>query len=213
MNGPIRPTRTGLARLRRADPALSALMTRTPTYPGFPSFPQARRETHFGALARAILYQQLAGKAAASIHDRVCRLTAGAQLPTPSDMLRLAHSGRLREAGVSGPKQRALADLAERVLDGRLHLPSLGRRSDEEVVERLVEVLGIGRWSAQMFLMFRLGRLDVMPSGDLGIREGLRRLDGLAERPAPADVLARTAGWAPLRTVGAWHLWRATELD
>lgn len=210
--GPVRPTRSQLTALRRSDPALADLMARTPRYPGFPDTTRARRETHFGALFRAILYQQLAGKAASTIHGRVVALTPGPSLPRPEQVLTFAESGALRAAGVSGNKQRALVDLAERTLDGSLRLAAAARLPDETLIERLVQVRGIGVWSAQMFLMFRLGRLDVMPDGDLGVQEGLRRLDGLDQRPAPAELAERARTWAPLRSVAAWHLWRATEL-
>lgn len=209
---PSHPTRSALAALRRSDPALSALMAMTPAFPGFPEPARTRRETHFCALARAILYQQLATKAAKTIHDRVVALTPGQRLPGPQQMLDLSHSAALTRAGVSGNKCRALEDLAARVLDGRLITSSLGRKQDEDVIAALVPVHGIGRWSAQMFLVFRLGRLDVMPEGDLAIQEGMRRLTGQDKRPSPAQVLARAQAWAPLRTVAAWHLWRATEL-
>lgn len=205
-----RPGRAALRRLREADPALADAMRRSAAYPGFPEPSRARRESHFGALGRAILYQQLATKAADTIHRRVLALTPGPRFPRPEELLALPE-GALRGAGVSGNKQAALHDLAEQVLDGRLKLASLARRSDEEIIEAIVQVRGLGVWSAQMFLMFRLGRLDVLPATDLGIQEGLRRLDGLAERPRPADVLERGARWAPLRSVAAWTLWRLTE--
>jgi len=185
-------------------------MRRTAPYPGFPEPSRARGESHFGALGRAILYQQLATQAAATIFRRVRALTPGPRFPRPEQLLALP-DGVLRGAGVSGAKQAALRDLAEHVLDGRLRLASLARRSDDEIIEAIVQVRGLGVWSAQMFLMFRLGRLDVLPATDLGIQEGLRRLDGASERPRPAEVLKRGACWAPLRSVAAWTLWRLTE--
>ena len=169
-----------------------------------------RRGTHWESLAHAIVYQQLAGAAAATIHGRVCALTPGARFPRPEALLALS-TDALRGAGLSGAKLASLRDLAERTLDGRLVLRSIARLPDDEVIERLVTVRGIGVWSAQMFLMFRLGRLDVMPSGDLGVREGVRLLDGLTERPTPREVEERGACWAPLRSVGAWFMWRLVE--
>ena len=184
-------------------------MRRLPRYPGLPDAAR-RRRTHFESLARAIIYQQLAGKAAATIHGRVCALTPGSRLPKPEELLALPEA-RLRGAGLSRNKLAALYDLAERVADGRLRTRSLGRLPDEEVLARLVEVRGIGEWTAQMFLMFQLGRLDVLPTGDLGVQEGLRRLDGLPERPGPAALGERGAVWAPLRTVASWYLWRLAD--
>ena len=106
---------------------------------------------------------------------------------------------------------RALTDLARRTVSGDLPLARIARLSDEAVIEKLTAVHGIGEWSAQMFLMFRLGRLDIMPTGDLGIREGVRRLDGLEERPTPREVAARAEVWRPLSSVASWVLWRLAD--
>jgi 3-methyladenine DNA glycosylase/8-oxoguanine DNA glycosylase len=205
-----RPTRSALARLARSDRRLASAMKRTEAYPGFPLKGSPGGESHYAHLARSILYQQLAGKAAATIHARVCALTPGRGFPRPPDLLRLSEK-RLRGAGLSGNKLAALRDLATRVENGGLKLAGVSRLSDERIIERLVEVRGIGVWTAQMFLMFRLGRLDVMPSGDLGVQEGLKRLDRLDQRPDPATVLERAGIWAPLRSVAAWHLWRLAD--
>ena len=195
--------------LARRDPLLGAAMRRLPPFPGFPTGVLARG-THFHALARAIVYQQLATRAAATIHARVCALTRGKAFPSPSELLAMPIK-RLRAAGLSQAKALALLDLAARFESGELRHRSLGRLDDERVIERLVAVRGIGVWSAQMFLIFRLGRLDVMPTGDLGVREGVRCLDGLAERPSPQEVLARSERWRPLRSVASWTLWRLVE--
>ncbi len=117
----------------------------------------------------------------------------------------------LRGAGLSGAKFASLRDLAERSLDGRLKLRSIGRMADEDIIDVLVQVRGIGRWTAQMFLMSRLARLDVLAPDDLGLREGCKRLDGLKERPTPKELSSRGAVWAPLRSVASWVLWRLTE--
>jgi DNA-3-methyladenine glycosylase II len=134
----------------------------------------------------------------------------GRRFPTPSEALALGES-TLRSVGLSRAKTRCILDLADRVESGRLKLRSIGRLPDQEIIERLTEVWGIGVWSAQMFLIFQLGRLDVMPCGDLGVQEGLRRLDGLEDRPAPADVLARAECWKPLRSVASWVLYRVCD--
>jgi 3-methyladenine DNA glycosylase/8-oxoguanine DNA glycosylase len=204
------PSPRALARLKRSDPRLAAALARVGPYPGFPQRSDRRGRTHYESLARAIVYQQLAGRAAATIHGRVCALSPRGRFPRPDELLALPER-RLRAAGLSRNKLAALQDLASRIVERRLPLASLGRRPDEEVIERLVEVRGIGTWSAQMFLIFRLGRLDVMPADDLGVREGLRRLDGLDERPTPAAVRERAACWAPLRSVAAWTLWRVAD--
>ena len=195
--------------LARRDPVLGAAMRRLPRYPGFPDAAR-RRRSHFEALARAIVYQQLAGKAAATIFGRVCALTPGPKLPKPEELLALPEQA-LRGAGLSRNKLAALLDLAGLVADGRLRTRSLIHQPDEEVVSRLVEVRGIGVWTAQMFLMFQLGRLDVLPTGDLGVQEGLRRLDELAERPGPKALEARGEVWTPLRSVASWYLWRLAD--
>lgn len=203
-----RPDPAALRALARRDPRLGAALRRVPAYPGFPQ--PGQLNSHFHALARSILYQQLAGKAAATIHDRVRRLTPGARFPRAEELLALPEEA-LRGAGVSGNKAAALRDLAGRVADGRLNLRSVSRLSDERAIDELVGVRGIGVWTAQMFLMFRLGRLDVLPTGDLGVQEGLRRLDELETRPTPAQLEARGARWAPLRTVASWVLWRLAD--
>ena len=181
-------------------------MARTEAFPGFPE-PAERRQSHMAALAHAIIFQQLAGAAARAIHGRVVALTPGPRFPDPHELGQLDDE-RLRGAGLSANKLRCLRDLSERVLDGRLRLHGIGRRDDAAIIEHLVQVRGIGVWTAQMFLMFRLGRLDVLPAGDL---EGLRRLDGLATRPTPAELSARAEVWAPLRSVASWTLWRLSS--
>lgn len=203
-----KPGAAALRALDRSCPALAAARRRVAPFPGFPA-PGGPR-THFHALGRAIVHQQLAGAAARTIHDRVCALAAGRGFPTAAEILELPDE-RLRAAGLSGNKLLSLRDLAERSLDGRLRLRSLGRFDDETVIEELIAVRGIGRWTAQMFLMFRLGRLDVLAPDDLGLQEGMKRLDGLAARPRPKELAARAEDWAPLRSVASWVLWRLTE--
>ena len=206
----MKPGPKELAALARRDPALGRALRRVAPFPGFPDGAARVIRSHFHALARSIVYQQLAGKAAKTIHDRVASLTPSGNFPTAAELLALPEE-RLRGAGLSRNKLAALRDLSEHVESGRLKLASIGRLDDEAIVERLVEVRGIGRWTAEMFLIFRLGRLDVMPATDLGVQEGLRRLDGLAGRPKPAEVLERSQPWRPLRSVASWVLWRVAE--
>jgi DNA-3-methyladenine glycosylase II len=202
------PSAAALRALDRRDPDLGRARRRVAAFPGFPVPGQAG--SHFHALARSIIYQQLAGAAAKTIHDRVQNLTPGRRFPRPEELEALTDA-RLRGAGLSAAKLASLRDLSDRVLRRTLPLTAISRCSDDEVTARLVEVRGIGPWTAQMFLMFRLGRLDVLAPGDLGLQEGMRRLDGLDERPGPRDLAARGERWAPLRSVASWVLWRLTE--
>ncbi len=136
----------------------------------------------------------------------------GPAFATPARFLELSDV-ELRGAGLSKAKTKAIRDLAGRVESGSLKLRSIGRQPDVEVIRRLTEVWGIGEWSAQMFLIFRLGRLDVMPAGDLGVQEGLRILDGLEERPKPEWILERSEPWRPLRSVASWVLWQIVDTN
>lgn len=198
-----------LRALARRDPRLGKAMARLEPCPAFPESAK-KRQSHFESLAQAIVYQQLAGAAAATIFGRVCALTPGTRFPKASDLLALPEAS-LRGAGLSANKLLALQDLAARSLDGRLPLRSLGRQDDDAILEELVAVRGIGPWTAQMFLMFKLGRLDILAPGDLGLQEGLRRLDGLAERPKPQELERRGAVWAPYRSIASWYLWRLAD--
>ena len=164
----------------------------------------------FGALSRAIVYQQLSGRAAATIYRRFTGLFDEAR-PAPADVLRL-DPARLRGAGLSRGKALAIWDLAARSLDGSLaSMRRLGRLDDEDVIANLCRVRGIGPWTAQMFLIFNLGRPDVMPASDLGVQKGVRAVYGLAELPSPDEVLARTAHLAPFRSAASWYFWRAAD--
>ena len=206
----MKPSRADLAALARRDPALGRALRRVPAFPGFPVRGNVRQSSHYHSLTSAIVYQQLSGKAAATIWGRLVALTPGKSFPRPEEVRELSDAA-LRGCGLSAAKLRAVRDLCARIESKSLPMARLARMDDERVIEELIEVRGIGRWSAQMFLMFRLGRLDVMAEGDLGLQEGLRRLDGLAERPKPAELLARSEVWRPLRSVAAWTLWRLLE--
>jgi DNA-3-methyladenine glycosylase II len=166
-------------------------------------------ETHFAALVRAITYQQLAGAAANAIHGRL--VTALGEV-APERLLALPPEA-LRAAGLSGNKAASLTDLATKVLDGTVILdpPRLRRLSDDEVVARLSEVRGIGKWTAEMFLMFQLQRLDVWPTGDLGVRKGFGLAWGIPT-PTPKQLEPLGEPFRPYRSVLAWYCWRAAEL-
>lgn len=206
----MKVTPSQLRALGRRDPKLGAWLRRVPPLPDFPRAGPNARASHYQALARSITYQQLSGKAAGTIWKRACGLGTSRGFPAAAELLRISHDD-LRGVGLSNNKALALRDLAERCEDGRLRLRSIARRSDEEIVEELCQVRGIGVWTAQMFLMFKLGRPDVLAPADLGLQEGLRVLDGLAERPTPDELGARGEVWGPLRSVASWTLWRLLE--
>jgi DNA-3-methyladenine glycosylase II len=167
-------------------------------------------DSHFGALVRAIVYQQLAGRAAAAIHGRLIAALDGRVEPVP--LLSLPDE-TLRSVGLSGAKAASLRDLAAKVLDGTVVLDPAGlrRESDADVVARLTTVRGIGKWSAEMFLMFQLRRLDVWPTGDLGVRKGFGLAWGI---PTPTAKQLDPLGdpFRPYRSVVAWYCWRAAEI-
>jgi DNA-3-methyladenine glycosylase II len=192
--------------LMRRDPRLGALIKRV----GRCRLPDARTRQPFAALVRAILAQQLSGKAADTIHGRVLVLVGGLDRLTPAALLAVDPEA-LRAAGVSRPKISYLRDLAGRVADGRLDLAALETASDEAVIEAITAVKGLGRWSAEMFLMFRLNRPDVFPVADLGIVKGVQKLFGLKRRPAPRTMTRLAEPWRPYRSVAAWYLWRIHE--
>jgi DNA-3-methyladenine glycosylase II len=161
----------------------------------------------FAALVRAIVAQQISTKAANSIRGRLEEALVPAGM-VPAAVL-AASDETLRGAGLSAAKARSLRDLAEHVHDGRLPLHTLHRLTDEEVIERLVPVRGIGRWTAQMFLIFSLGRLDVLPVADLGLRVGVQRQYTLAEPPDKATLEEMARPWQPFRSVATWYFWRS----
>ena len=168
------------------------------------------QQTHFAALVRSVVYQQLAGAAANAIHGRLVLALDGDM--SPGALLALPPE-TLRAAGLSANKSASLRDLAAKVLDGTVVLDPrhLGRESDEEVIARLSTVRGIGRWTAQMFLLFQLRRLDVWPAGDLGVRRGYGLAWGV---PMPSERQLGPLGdpLRPYRSVAAWYCWRACEL-
>ena len=194
--------------LSDADPMLGTLIARVG-----PCLLRPRHtQSLFAAIARAIVYQQLSGMAAATILGRVKAIYAPKRFPTPRDILATPPE-RLRAAGLSAAKTAALRDLAERSLDGTVPMMRRVRfMGDEEVIERLVRVRGVGRWTAEMLLMFRLGRADVLPVSDLGIRKGFALTFGSRRLPAAITIERRAERWRPYRSVACWYLWRALEL-
>ncbi len=165
----------------------------------------------FETLARNIIYQQLHGNAAAAIHGRVLSLFGNRKL-RPQDIL-LASEEELRAAGLSRAKLASLKDLAAKTLDGTVPtLARLKRMDDEEIIERLTTVRGIGRWTVEMLLMSRLGRPDVLPVGDYAVRKGYALTYGLKEMPKPKELQLYGERWRPYRSVASWYMWRALEL-
>jgi DNA-3-methyladenine glycosylase II len=191
--------------LKRADPTLGRLIRRVG-----PCTLEPRREgTHFDAVLRAIVYQQLSGKAAGTILRRVHALY-GDRSPTPAELLATPEE-TLRAAGLSRQKQSYARDLAAKVAEGTVPVDALDAMSDDEILAALTSVKGVGRWTAQMFLMFRLGRLDVLPDLDLGVQKGIQLAYGLERLPKPKQVLEIGAPWAPYRSVAAWYFWRSLD--
>ena len=198
-------TRAAVARLKRADPVMRRVIEQV----GPCRFAPRVEGSHYDALLRAILYQQLSGKAAATIHGRL-RDRFGGRDPLPEELL-AAPDADVRAAGVSGQKLGYLRDLSRHVVDGTLPLDRVESLTDDEIIDALVAVKGIGRWTAQMFLMFRLGRPDVLPDLDLGVQKGIQLAYGLKKHPTPKDVVRIGAAWAPYRSVGSWYMWRLLD--
>lgn len=167
------------------------------------------QRTPFEALARAICFQQLSGKAAGTIYGRFEAAVGGSI--TPESVL-ATPAEELRAAGLSGAKTASVVDLAGKVADGTVPLGDVSRLSDAELIERLVVVRGVGRWTAEMFLIFQLRRLDVWPVDDLGVRKGYGIAWGLPAMPAPKELEVLGEPLRPYRSVAAWYCWRATEL-
>jgi DNA-3-methyladenine glycosylase II len=195
------------AAVAATDPALAPVIERA----GPPTLRSSRRTESelFGSLAESIAYQQLAGAAAAAIWARFRALVDGDL--TPEAVLALPEDA-IRGAGMSGAKTAALKDLAAKVHDGTVPLADVRRVPDDELVVRLSSVRGIGRWTSEMFLIFTLGRLDVWPVDDLGVRRGYQLTHGLEEMPKPKALEALGGRYRPYRTIAAWYCWQAVRL-
>lgn len=166
----------------------------------------------YEGLFRSIVYQQLSGKAAGTIFKRVCVACGDGRIPAPESVSPI-EDHVLRGAGLSRNKTLAIRDLAARTLDGTVPDRATARRTPDDVlIERLVAVRGVGRWTAEMLLMFGLGRPDVFPTSDLGIRKGFQITFGMKRLPAESTMLRQAKRWAPYRTIASWYLWRAVEL-
>jgi len=193
-------------RLMRRDPVLAAIIKRC----GPCGLADAQRPDPFASLVEAIVWQQLSTKAAASIYRKFLAVFGGSSCPPPAALL-AAPVEALRGAGLSRPKIAYLRDLATKVLDGTVRLDALDALDDEGVIEALTTVKGIGRWSAEMFLIFKLHRPDVLPVGDLGIVRAIQRAYGLRKPPPPKRMLKIGEAWRPYRSVASWYLWASLE--
>ena len=168
-------------------------------------------ESPYEALLKAITYQSISGKAAAVIFGRIKALSGSGRPPSPDEILKLRKTV-LRKAGLSAAKILAVKDLARKTLDGIVPTrEEAGKLSDEELIKRLVSVRGIGVWTVEMFLIFNLGRPDVLPIQDLGVRKGWAITYGKKHMPKPKELLAFGERWRPYRTIGSWYMWRACQ--
>lgn len=188
--------------LTKTDPRLAAIIKRV----GPCRLHSAAPQDPFEALTLSIASQQLSVKAADTIFRRFCDLFPPDRKPTPERVMTLTDD-QIRAVGYSRPKVSFIKDLASHVLDGRLDLKGLTEHPDEEVMRQLVAVKGIGRWTAEIFLMFRLGRLDILPADDLGLMNAVQRGYGKRKRPTAKQLRKRGEAWAPYRSVAAWYLW------
>jgi len=197
-----------LSTLKQSDPILAALIEQIG-----PCKLHQRQQTGdlLSSLSESILYQQLSGKAAATIHRRFLQLYPDKPYPSAEDILNTSDDA-LRGAGISRSKVIYLKDLAQKVLDGLPGLTDLESRDDEAIIQTLTPVKGIGRWTVQMLLIFHLHRLNVLPVGDLGIRSGIRRAYNLPDLPDKKTVELIALPWKPFRSIASWYLWRSLDI-
>ena len=213
-DAPVAPGRARKVTYRQAalilaerDPVVAALIEQA----GLPRFP-APTEDNFATLVRSVVYQQLAGAAARAIHGRL--IAALGEEVTPERIL-ATPGPELKAVGLSARKVESLQDLSAKVLDGTVVLDArrLARVSDDEIVARLSTVRGIGKWSAEIFLMFQLRRMDVWPTGDLAIRAAFKRLYNKRRDPSPESLIRHAKRWQPYRSVASWYLWRSLDTE
>ena len=193
--------------ITRKDKRMARVIAKTGAF----RFQLDQCDSVYESLLEAIAYQSISGKAAATIFARIKALGSNGLCPTPAEILAVPNQ-RLREAGLSGAKAAAMKDLAQKTIDGVVPtLEAAGQLSDEELVERLISVRGIGAWTVEMFLIFRLGRPDVLPIHDYGVQKGFALTYGKKEIPKPRELAAFGERWRPFRTVASWYMWRAVE--
>jgi DNA-3-methyladenine glycosylase II len=173
------------------------------------AFKLSRNRNYFQVLCKAIIGQQISIKAAESITQRFQRLFQGHN-PTP-EKVAVISVAKLRQSGLSGQKVKYLKDLSARFLDGSIRTHRFAYQSNEEVIEALISVYGIGRWTAEMFLIFSLNRVDVLPLGDLGLKAGIKKIYNMRNLPSPKRMLALGKKWHPMETVATWYAWRIQD--
>jgi DNA-3-methyladenine glycosylase II len=194
--------------LMRRDPVLGAAIARI----GSCGLAARQRTDHLGALVGAVVGQQLSTRAAATIFGRLAALFPGGAI-TSAAAIDAFDDNTLRGVGLSRQKVGYLRDLAARIADGRLQLDELDALSDDDVIGRLTTVKGFGQWTAEMFLMFRLHRPDVLPAGDLGIVKAVQKLYRLRKRPDAKRILKMGEAWRPYRSVASWYLWQTLRME
>ncbi|TAK93262.1 MAG: DNA-3-methyladenine glycosylase 2 family protein [Verrucomicrobia bacterium] len=201
-------TPEAIEHLRRSDKIMARLIRRVGPCELAPN----TRRTPFQALVRSVTFQQLNGTAAETIFGRMIALFPGKQFPAPGDVLATSDE-RLRSAGLSRAKTAAIKDIAAKAVAGVVPTRrAAARLSDAELVERLTEIRGVGPWTVEMFLIFTLGRPDVWPVADFGVRKGYALTYGLKEMPSPKELLPLGERWRPHRSTAAWYMWRAADL-
>jgi len=199
---------SAIATLQRADSRLAAVIQQV----GECQLATAQQTGDvLTCISRSIIYQQLSGKAAAAIYQRFTGLYSSKVLPSAQDILETPDE-LLRSAGISRSKVLYLKDLAQKVLDGLPTIAELDQMDDETIIQTLTPIKGVGRWTVEMLLIFRLHRWDVLPVDDLGVRAGIRHVYGLAELPDKQTVRSLGEQWRPYRTIATWYLWRSLEL-
>lgn len=203
---PPNPHTKAVRHLKTVDPVLASVIDRV----GKCTLVPRTEGTHFDYVVRSIVYQQLSGKAAGTIHGRFLNLLSPKK-PAAGQILNIAEP-ELRKVGLSGQKAKYIRSVAEQTHSGQLAIEKLHELSDEEIIAALTRIKGVGVWTAQMFLMFRLGRPDVLPINDLGIQKGVQLAYGLRKLPKPDRVEKIGKKWAPYRTVGSWYMWRLLDV-
>ena len=191
--------------LRGSDPVLARIIGQVGP------LEMAYRRERFQSLVRAIIFQQLAGRAALAIYERFVKIIGGRRFPTPAQVI-AASDEDLRRAGLSRGKMAYIRDLARHVRDGSLNFRRFARMEDEEIITDLVRVRGIGRWTAEMFLMFNLRRPDVLPVDDLGFRSAVAKAYGLSQLPTAKELKLMGERWRPFRSAAVWYFWQSTRL-
>jgi DNA-3-methyladenine glycosylase II len=197
---------TAVAHLRRADPGLRPLIEQFGAPPG------KSRLSAYETLTRAIVFQQLNGKAAKTIYDRFRALYPPGAYPKP-EMIQRTPLKKLKSVGLSARKASYIVDLAGKFADGTIRPRQFAKMSDEEISDRLTQVKGVGQWTADMFLMFQLQRPDVLPVGDYGVRKGMQLHFELAEMPEAETMIELAKPWAPYRSVASWYMWRWLDME